>query len=374
MSASARSQRGLSEDQVALRETIRDIAVKRVAPRAAQIDEQAEYPADLRALFAAQDMLGLPIAAEYGGMGTGALTFALAVEEVAAACASTAGMLVALQLGTLPIALHGSDAQRDTLLPACAAGERTPALAVSTGDRGDVVAARDGDRWTLNGTTGRALGAGRADFYIVVAQAPGATEPTAFVVDADAAGVDVDAPDTKVGVRGLPSGRISLTDVCVPDESVLGAEGDGAQVARDAIDGARTAIAAQALGIARAALEYADLYASERRQFGRPIADFEGIQVKLADMEIGCAAGRELLHQACAQADDGHRTAPRYAAMAKVLCSDVAVQVAGEAVQILGGYGFVREYPVERHLRDAKATQVYVAGNAGLRLQISRHH
>lgn len=369
-------QYGLSEEQRDFRETIRNIARERVAPRAAAIDEDAAYPGDLRALLAEHDLLGLPLAEEDGGTGTGALTLAIAIEEIARACGSTAGILVTQQLGTRPIALAGTPEQRRAFLPRCSAGEWTPSFALTeAGPAGPMstVAVRDGDAgWRLTGTKAWVTNAATADLHVVFARTGEDCDAGAFVVEASRTGVSVGAPDGKLGLRGAPTAELRLADVWVPAENLLGDGGDGLSIAAAALDLSRPAIAAQALGIAQAATDFAAGYARERRQFGQAIADFEGIQVKLADMATSCAAARELLYQACARLDRDAPDAGAYTAMARIFCSDVAVRVAGDAIQILGGYGYVREYPVERHLRDAKVAQIHETSNAAQRVTVAR--
>jgi alkylation response protein AidB-like acyl-CoA dehydrogenase len=369
-------QYGLSDEQLDFREAIRSISRDRVAPRAAAIDEDAAYPDDLRALFARQDLMGLPLSEDDGGTGTGALTLAIAIEEIARACASTAGILVTQQLGTRPIALAGTPEQRRAFLPRCAAGDSTPAFALTEPGPAaamSTVAVRDGDAgWRLTGTKAWVTNVAAAAFHVVFARTGDQGEVGAFVVEASRPGVSIGEPDRKLGLRGAPTAELRLEDVSVPAGSLLGDGTDGLRIAAAALDLSRPAIAAQALGIAQAATDYAAGYARERRQFGQAIGDFEGIQVKLADMATSCAAARELLYQACARLDRGAPDAATYAAMARVFCSDVAVRVAGDAVQILGGYGYVREYPVERHLRDAKVTQIHETANATQRVAVAR--
>ncbi len=370
------------QEYLDFRDTIRRIAQERIAPRAAEIDEKAEYPHDLRALLAEHDILGLPFDIEHGGTGTGALMLAMAIEEIAKACASTALILMIQDLGTLPIKLFGSEQLKASFLPRCASGELSPAFALSEPDAGSdpggmrTRATREGNEWVLEGTKNWITNLGIADFYVVFA----VTDPevghslgiTAFVVEADRPGFSVGKLEHKLGIRGSPTGQPIFEGVRVPDENVIGEVGQGFKVAMATLDRSRLGVAAQALGIAQGATDYAAAYARERKQFGRPINSFQAIQFKLADMETQCAAGRELLYQACAKVDRGQPDIGKYSAMAKLFCSDAAMAVTVEAIQVLGGYGYVKEYPVERMMRDAKITQIYEGTNEIQRLVIAR--
>jgi alkylation response protein AidB-like acyl-CoA dehydrogenase len=372
----------IPREHLDFRDTIRQIAQERIAPRAADIDRQAEYPHDLRRLLAEQDILGLPFDSEHGGTGTGTLMLNLAVEEIAKACASTALMLMVQELGTLPIKLFGSEQLKERFLPRCATGEWSPAFALSEpeagSDPGGMItrAAKDGDEWVIDGTKNWITNLGIADFYVVFAvsdsQVGHSRGITAFVVESDRPGFSVGKLEHKLGIRGSPTGQPIFDGVRVPEENVIGDIGDGFKVAMATLDRSRLGVAAQALGIAQGATDYAAAYARERRQFGKPINAFQAIQFKLADMETRCAASRELLYQACAKVDRGDPDMGKYSAMAKLFCSDTAMAVTVEAVQVLGGYGYVSEYPVERMLRDAKITQIYEGTNEIQRLVIAR--
>jgi alkylation response protein AidB-like acyl-CoA dehydrogenase len=370
------------QEHLDFRDTIRQIAKERIAPRAAEIDETAEYPHDLRKLLAEQDVLGLPFEEEHGGTGTGTLMLNMAVEEIAKACASTALILMIQELGTLPIRLFGSEELQGRFLPRCATGEWTPAFALSEPEAGSdpggmlTHAVQDGDEWVINGTKNWISNTGIADFYCVFAvtdrEAGHSHGITAFVVEADRPGFSTGKLEHKLGIRGSPTGQPVLEDVRVPSANIIGDVNAGFKVAMGTLDRSRLGVAAQALGIAQGATDYAAAYAAERKQFGKPINSFQGIQFKLADMETQCAAGRELLYQACAKIDRGDADLGKYSAMAKLFCSDVAMAVTVEAVQILGGYGFVKEYPVERMMRDAKITQIYEGTNEIQRVVIAR--
>jgi len=364
------------------RETIRKMVSEQVAPRAAEIDEKAEYPRDIRELFASHDLLGLPFEPEYGGTGTGTLMLNIAVEEVAKACASSALILMIQELGTLPIRLFGSDELKQRFLPRCASGEWSPAFALSEPDAGSdpggmrTRAVRDGDEWVIEGTKNWITNLGVADFYICFA----VTNPdeghsrgiSAFVVEADRPGFSVGKLEHKMGIRGSPTGQPIFDNVRVPAENLIGDVDQGFKVAMGTLDRSRLGVAAQAVGIAQGATDYAAAYAQERKQFGKPIAAFQGIQFKLADMESKTAAARELLYRSCSKVDAGDADMGKYSAMAKLIASDTAMAVTTEAVQVLGGYGYVNEYPVERMMRDAKITQIYEGTNEIQRLVIAR--
>ncbi len=361
------------------REAISQICVARVAPRAAEIDERAEYPWDVRELFAEHDILGLPFSVEHGGTGTGTLMLNVAIEEIAKSCASSALILMVHELGTLPIQLFGTEEQKQRFLPRCASGEWSPAFALSEPEAGSdpggmaTSAVRSGEDWVINGTKNWITNLGVADFYVVFAVTDRANRRiTAFIVEADRPGFSVGKLEHKLGIRGSPTGQPIFEDVRVGPENVLGEIGKGLTVALTALERTRLGAAAQAVGIAQGATDYAVAYARERRQFGRAINEFQAIQLKLADMELRTAAGRELLYRACAMVDRQEPGAGKYASMAKVFCSDTAMYVTLEAIQVLGGYGYVKEYPVERMMRDAKITQIYEGTNEIQRLVIAR--
>jgi alkylation response protein AidB-like acyl-CoA dehydrogenase len=372
----------LPQEFVDFRDLIRQMVAERVAPRAAEIDREAEYPRDIRELFASHDLLGLPFETEYGGTGTGTLMLNVAIEEIAKACASSALILMLQELGTLPIRLFGTDEQKQRFLPRCASGEWAPAFALSEPDAGSdpggmrTRAVRDGQDWVIDGSKNWISNVGVADFYICFA----VTDPeaghshgiSAFIVEADRPGFSVGKLEHKMGIRGSPTGQPIFEGVRVPGENLIGKENEGFKVAMGTLDHSRLGVAAQAVGIAQGATDYAAAYARERHQFGKPIAEFEGIQFKLADMESRTAAARELLYRACSKVDAGDADVGKYSAMAKLIASDTAMAVTTEAVQVLGGYGYVGEYPLERMMRDAKITQIYEGTNEIQRVIIAR--
>jgi alkylation response protein AidB-like acyl-CoA dehydrogenase len=360
-------------------ETIGQIAREKIAPRSSEIDERAEYPWDVRRVLAEQDILGLPFPTEYGGTGTGTLMLNMAVEEIAKVDASCALILMVQELGTLPIQLYGSEELKDRFLPKCAAGEWSPAFALSEPEAGSdpsgmkTTAVKDGDEWVISGTKNWISNLGIADFYICFAVSDRESRRlTAFVVEADRPGFSVGKLEHKLGIRASPTGQPIFDEVRVPQDNVIGEVGKGLSVALGTLERTRLGAAAQAIGIAQGATDYAVAYARERRQFGKAINEFQAIQFKLADMETQTAAGRELLYKACAMADQRHPQRAKYSSMAKVFCSDTAMAVTVEAIQVLGGYGYVKEYPVERMMRDAKITQIYEGTNEIQRLVIAR--
>ena len=367
------------QELVDLRDMIRRLAQERIAPRAADIDRSGEYPTDVRELLSEHDVLGLPFDEEHGGTGTGTLMLQIAVEEIAKACASSALILMVQELGTLPIALFGSEEQKAHWLPRCASGEWSPAFALSEPEAGSDVAAlrttavRDGEAWVINGQKNWITNAGVADFYIVFAKTDReANRSSAFVVEADREGFDPGKLEHKLGIKGSPTGSPSFTDVRVPAANLIGPEGKGMSVALATLERTRLGAAAQAVGIAQGATDYAAQYARERIAFGKPINALQGIQFKLADMETRTAAARELLYKACAKADRREPDLGKYSSMAKLFASDTAMAVTLEAIQILGGYGYVNDYPVERMMRDAKITQIYEGTNEIQRVVIAR--
>ncbi|MEA2293044.1 MAG: hypothetical protein QOE86_683 [Solirubrobacteraceae bacterium] len=377
--APADTQYDLTPDQIEFRDTIRQMVRERVAPRAAEIDARSEYPRDIRKLFADHDLFGLPISEEYGGLGTGTLMLNVAIEEISKACASCGLMLAVHELSTLPIKLFGNEEQKQRILTRCATGEWTGAFALSEPDAGSdpggmrTTAVQDGDEWVINGAKNWITNSGVADFYVVFAVTDRAAgRKTAFIVEADRPGFSIGKLEHKMGIKGSPTGSPVLEDVRVPQENVLGGVGRGMAVALGTLDHSRLGVAAQAVGIALGATDYAVAYARERTQFGKPINAFQGIQFKLADMETRTAAARELLYRASVKVDRNDADKGKYSAMAKVFAGDTAMAVTVEAVQVLGGYGYVTEYPVERMMRDAKITQIYEGTQEVQRLVIAR--
>jgi alkylation response protein AidB-like acyl-CoA dehydrogenase len=370
----------IPQELLDFRDTIREIAQKEIAPRAGDIDRSGEYPWDIRKLLGEQDILGLPFATEYGGTGTGTLMLQMAVEEIAKACASSALILMVQELGSLPIALFGTDEQKQKWLPRLASGEISPAFALSEPEAGSdpasmrTSAVQDGDEWVINGQKNWITNAGIADYYVVFAKTDRETNRiSAFIVESDREGFDPGKLEHKLGIKGSPTGQPSFTDVRVPAENLIGEVGRGLSVALGTLERTRLGAAAQAVGIAQGSIDYAVQYAKERIAFGKPIIEMQGLQFKLADMETRTAAARELLYRACAAADRSEPGLGKLTSMAKLFASDTAMAVTVEAIQVLGGYGYVNEYPVERMMRDAKITQIYEGTNEIQRVVIARH-
>lgn len=375
-------QYALTEEQLDFLDVIRQMVVEKVAPRAAEIDESGEFPEDIRQLFADHDIFGLPFESTYGGTGTGELMLCLAIEEISKACASSGVMLAAQDLSSLPIRLHGSDDLKDRLLPEMASGAILGAFALSEPEAGsDPGAMRTSAKkvdggWVLDGAKNWITNSGVADIYVTFAVSDREVKfskgITAFAVRGDAEGFRIDSLEKKMGMKGSPTGSPVYEEVFVPDEDVIGAPGDGFRVAMETLDRSRLGIAAQAVGIAQGATDFAANYAGERIAFGKPINQLQGIQFKLADMETQTAAARELLYRSASMAESGDPQLGKYSAMAKLFASDVAMKVTVEAVQVLGGFGYVKEYPVERMMRDAKLTQIYEGTNEIQRVVIAR--
>jgi alkylation response protein AidB-like acyl-CoA dehydrogenase len=364
-----------------VRATVRRLAQEQIAPRAGEIDRSAQYPWDVRELLAEHDVLALPFAPAYGGTGTGTLMLQMAVEEIAKACASSALILMLQELGTLPLQLFGSDEQRERYLPRCASGEWAAAFALSEAEAGSdpaamrTSAARDGSDWILNGEKTWISNAGVADFYVVFAVTDREQRRiTAFVVERDLPGVSIGKLEHKLGIKGSPTGSPAFQDVRLPADSVVGEVGRGLRVALATLERTRLGAAAQAVGIAQGATDHANAYAHERIVLGKPLNQLQAIQFKLADMETGTAAARELLYKACALSDRPQRPADigKHTSMAKLFASDNAMRVTVEAIQVLGGYGYVNDYPLERMMRDAKITQIYEGTNEIQRVVVAR--
>jgi alkylation response protein AidB-like acyl-CoA dehydrogenase len=372
---------GLPEEERQVRDLARSLARERIAPLAAQVDELEAYPAEQLRLLGAQGLMGLYIPERYGGAGLGALAFCLAVEELAWACASTAVVYLVQYAAGYPIVSHGTEAQQRRYLPRLASGEITSALSISEPGAGSdaasmsTTAVRRGDRYVLNGTKMWVTNGSHASvltLFATVDRGRGHKGVTAFLVEPTFPGFALGKLERKMGIRGSPTVAIHLTDCEVPVENRLGGEGEGFRVALGALDRSRPAVGAQAVGIAQAALDAAVGYARERHQFGQPIAAFQGIQFMLADMAMQVHASRLMVRHAAALVDGGAAATSLESSMAKCFASDAAMRVTTDAVQIFGGYGYTREYPVERFMRDAKITQIYEGTNQIQRTVIAR--
>jgi alkylation response protein AidB-like acyl-CoA dehydrogenase len=372
----------LTGDQRLLRDTVRVIADERVAPRAAEIDRTAEFPWDIKELLAANDILALPFPLEHGGLGGDLLSVCLAVEQLSRACATTGLILAVQELASLPILLAGTPEQQARWFPALATGERLIAFALTEAEAGSDVAAartravRDGDDYVITGSKRFISQGSVADLITVFA----VTDPdaarhgrlSAFVLEVPAEGFSVARIEHKMGIRGSPTAELLFDGVRVPAANRLGAEGDGFGIAMRTFERSRPAIAAQAVGIAQGALEAATAYARERKQFGQRIGEFQMVGAMLADMDAATEAARQLLYKACVEIGSGAPDASRWSAMCKLVAGDAAMRVTTDAVQVMGGYGYIDEFPVERMMRDAKITQLYEGTQQIQRLVLAR--
>ncbi len=372
----------LSAEHAALREAVRDFAQSAVKPRAAEVDRLHQFPAEAIDAARELDLLGVLVPPEHGGAGLDHLAFTIAIEEIAAACASTAVIVdVHNSVAVEPILLFGTDEQRKRWLPQMAAGELLGGFALTEPSSGSDAAAlkttakRYGDEWVLNGTKVFITNVGHAGLYTAFARTdpnePRAAGVSCFLVPADTPGVKVGQVFKKMGLNGSPTGELVFEDARIPAANLLGREGRGFEVAMRALDAGRIGISGQAVGIARAAVEESVQYAKEREQFGQPVASFQGVGFMLADMATRVEAARLLAYDAAVRCDRG-LPVTRQASMAKLFCTDTAMEVSIDAVQLAGGYGYVSDYPFERHFRDAKALQIYEGSNQVQRMVIAR--
>jgi alkylation response protein AidB-like acyl-CoA dehydrogenase len=373
----------LSDEQREIRDHVRTLARERIAPRAHDIDTSAEFPWDVVELYRENDIFGVMFDEAYGGLGASALMTFVAIEEVSKVCA-TSGLILAVQeLGSLGIKLAGTEAQKQRFLPKLASGEWLAAYALTEpGSGSDSAAMRttarlDGDTYILNGGKRFITNAGVASVYVVFAKTDsdsGHAGISAFVVEADAPGFEVGRIEPKMGIKGSTTGEVFFNDCRIPADNLLGAEGEGFKIAMRILDRSRPGIGAQGLGLAQGATDYAVEYARTRETMGKPIAQHQLIAGMLADMETKCEAARGLLYKvgAMIDADETGPELTKLSAMAKLYCTDVAMEVTTDAVQVLGGYGYISEYPVERMMRDAKITQIYEGTNQIQRLVIAR--
>src|SRR3954452_9776196 len=371
----------LTDEQREIRELVRDLARERIAPRAAEIDKTAEFPWDVVELFREHEIFGILYDEAYGGLGASALMTLVAIEEVSKVCATSGLIIAAQELGSLGIKLAGTDEQKERFLPRLASGEWLAADALTEPGSGSVSrglragARRQGDQYVLNGSKRFITNAGVASVYVVFAktdQAKGHDGISAFVVEGDTPGFTVGRIEPKMGIKGSTTGELFFDNCRIPADNLLGEEGEGFRIAMRILDRSRPGIAAQGLGIAQGATDDALEFARTRETMGRPIASHQLIAGYLADMETKCEAARGLLYKIGQLVDEDARELTKYSAMAKLYCSDVAMEVTTQAVQILGGYGYIQEYPVERMMRDAKITQIYEGTNEIQRIVIAR--
>jgi len=371
----------LSDEQRALRDAVRQLADERIAPRAAAIDASGEFPWDVVELLAAQDVLALPYPVAHGGLGGELLTVCLAVEQVSRVCATSGLILVVQELGSLPLLLAGTPEQQARWFPDLAAGRALAAFALTESEAGSDAAAirtravRDGEGWRIDGAK-RFISQGNVarcvTVFAVTDPSPEAVRAkrhiSCFVVEQGTPGFTTVRLEHKMGIRGSPTAELLFQDVRVPDANRVGDVGEGWSIAMRTLDRSRPGVAAQAVGIAQGALEVATRYAAERRQFGKAIGEHQMVAAMLADMATRTEAARQLLYTACEEIEAGSPAAARWSAMCKLFAGDTAMAVTTDAVQVLGGYGYITEYPVERMMRDAKITQLYEGTQ-----QIQRH-
>ena len=372
----------LTEEQMMIRELCRQIAEEVIKPAAAAYDESAEFPWDIVKVLAEADMFGVSIPTEYGGMGGGVLESSIVTEELSWGCAGISLAVGGTGLGTYPILLFGDEEQKARYLPAIARGEKLAAFAITEADAGSdagrirTTAQKRGDHYVLNGTKQWITNGGEAEVYTVVAltdKSKGARGASCFIVDKNTPGLTFGKKENKLGIRASATREVIFEDAAVPAENILGREGQGFIVAMKTFDHARPGVAAQAVGIAQRALDEASAYARVRRQFNRPISSFQGLQFMLADMAISVEAARALVYSAARMIDSGTRSFAKASAIAKTFASDAAMDVTVKAVQVFGGYGYMKEYPVEKLLRDAKITQIYEGSNEIQRGVIASH-
>ncbi|MEU1755480.1 acyl-CoA dehydrogenase family protein [Micromonospora matsumotoense] len=369
------------EEHAAVREAVRALCDARVAPHAATADETGEFPQAGYDALRAADFHAPHIPVEYGGAGADALATAIVIEEVARACASSALIPAGNKLGTMPLLLAGSEALRRRYLPPVASGEGMFSYCLSEPEAGSDAASmttravRDGDHWVLDGVKRWITNAGVSEFYTVFAVTDPAARSrgiSAFVVEKSDPGVSFGAPEKKLGIKGSPTREVYLDNVRIPADRMIGEPGTGFGTAMRTLDHTRVTIAAQAVGIAQGALDYAKGYVRERRQFGKAVAEFQGIQFMLADMGMKLEAARQLTYAAAGKSERGDADLTYFGAAAKCFASDAAMEITTDAVQLLGGYGYTRDYPVERMMRDAKITQIYEGTNQVQRIVMAR--
>ena len=372
----------ISEEHQMLRESVRSLAEAKIAPFAAEVDEQARFPQEALDALLANDLHAVHVPEEYDGAGADALATVIVIEEVARVCASSSLIPAVNKLGSLPVVLSGDEALKRKYLTPLARGEGMFSYCLSEPDAGSDAAGmktravRDGDSWVLNGVKRWITNAGVSEFYTVMA----VTDPdkrskgiSAFVVEKGDEGVSFGAPEKKLGIKGSPTREVYFDNVRIPADRIIGAEGTGFATAMRTLDHTRITIAAQALGIAQGALDYAAGYVKERKQFGKAIAEFQGIQFMLADMAMKLEAARQLTYAAAARSQREDSDLTFFGAAAKCFASDAAMEITTDAVQLLGGYGYTRDYPLERMMRDAKITQIYEGTNQVQRIVMARN-
>jgi len=362
----------LTEEQQMIQELAARIADERVKPVAAELDEKGEFPWEIMKVLAESDLFGVWLPEEYGGLGGGIFEQVLVVEELSRACSGVAVSYAASGLGSFPILLFGTEEQKQKFLPDVASGTKLAAFGLTEANAGsdasaiETTATLDGDHYVLNGTKQWITNGGEADIYTVIAmtnRSRGSRGASAFIVEKDTPGFSFGKKENKMGIRASATRELVFEDCRIPKENLLAREGMGFIVAMRTLDMTRPGIGAQSVGIAQGALDIAVDYARERKQFGQPIASFQAVGHMLAEMATQVEAARALVYAVAKTIDSGARDFSKESAMAKVFASDVAMRVTTDAVQVLGGYGYMKEYPVEKMMRDAKITQIYEGTN-----------
>jgi alkylation response protein AidB-like acyl-CoA dehydrogenase len=371
-----------TDEQNAFRDSVRQLVEDKLAPRAAEIDEADEYPWDIDELLVKNGFAGVSYPEEFGGAGGGAVELCILVEEISKISAGVALIPAVNKLGAIPILLAGSDDMKKKVFTGITNGDHRMSYCLTEPGSGSDAGAmksrvvKDGDHWVLNGSKRFITGAGASDLYTYFAvsdpEASKGKNITAFLVDKDMEGFSLGRKEDKMGIRGSPTREVILEDVRVPEENVIGEVNGGFQIAMRTLDFSRPTVAAQALGIAQGAFDFAVGYCNERQQFGKPIATFQGMQFMFADMAMRIETARMAVYRAAVAVDEGASDVSYWAAIAKCYASDAAMDVTTDCVQALGGYGYIREYPVERFMRDAKITQIYEGTNQIQRVVIAR--
>jgi alkylation response protein AidB-like acyl-CoA dehydrogenase len=372
----------LPEEHELLRKTVREVAEDKIAPRAAEIDETAEFPWDVHDALVAADLHAVHVPEEYGGVGADAIASAIVIEEIARACCASSLIPAVNKLGTMGLLLSGNEELKTHYLGKLARGEGMFSYCLSEPEAGSDAAnmktraVRDGDSFVLNGTKRWITNAGVAEFYTVMAVTDPDAGPrgiSAFVVEKSDEGVSFGAPEKKMGIKGSPTREVYFDNVRIPADRMIGDEGTGFKTALRTLDHTRLTIGAQALGVAQGAVDYCLRYVQERKQFGKPIAEFQGVSFMLADMAMKTEAARSLIYRAAAMSERMEPDLTFMSAAAKCFASDVAMEVTTNGVQLLGGYGYTKDFPLERMMRDAKITQIYEGTNQIQRLVMSRN-
>lgn len=372
----------LSEDHEMIREAVREIALAKIEPFAAEVDEQPRYPQEAHDVLIETDFFAPHVPEEYGGVGADALATCIVIEEVARVCASSSLIPAVNKLGSMPVILGGSEDLKQRYLTRLAAGESTFSYGLSEREAGSDTAAMrcravaDGEDWVLSGQKSWITNAGVSQFYTVLAvtdpDGPRGNNVSAFVVEMSDDGFGFGAKERKLGIKGSPTRELHFEQCRIPGDRIIGAPGEGLKIALRTLDHTRVTIGAQAVGIAQGALDHALAYVKERAQFGKRIAEFQGIQFMLADMAMELEAARQLVYVAAAKSERGDADLPFFGAAAKCYASDVAMKVTTDAVQLLGGAGYTADFPLERMMRDAKITQIYEGTNQIQRIVMAR--